>query len=132
MGSGYPPPMRTLLQSLGAVFPFAGATPSPRGEGHGPASAVAERPASTHDAPHATRARQAPETQAPQPRRSTDPYYLQVVPYVPADVSPRPQRFVHPRIVNPFRHFPRRAHHLFALMERSASPDAAASSDPQY
>ena len=123
--------MRTLLQALGAVFPFVGAMPSPRGGFRGPGPTASKRAAA---ATLATRAQQTSETTETRPRRSADPYYLQVVPFVPADVSPRPQRLMHPRIVNPFRHFPRRAHHLFALMEQSPSAPAgtAATTDPQY
>lgn len=107
--------MRTpWLTVLGAVFP---ATFGPRW--HPP---VAEPPADTTGQGVAGASDAAALPLARRPARAGaaahDPDYLRVVPYVPRAGIPGHRR-AHPRIVNPFRAFPRRADDLLELMHPS-------------
>ena len=104
--------MRTpWLATLGAVFPATfGARWYPP---------VAEPAAEAASQEAAAPGDEAALPLAPRPARASaadhDPAYLRVVPFVPQAGIPTHRR-VHPRIVDPFRAFPRRASDLLELM----------------
>ena len=104
--------MRTpWLATLGAVFPATFGT-----RWHAP---VAEPPADVASQDVAVPSDAAALPLAPGPARASaaanDPDYLRVIPYVPQAGIPAHRR-AHPRIVNPFRAFPRRASDLLELI----------------
>jgi hypothetical protein len=112
--------MRTpWLAALGAVFPsiFTPAWRSPVDDLAAPASLEPSEARAILDpaqpAAHAGHRRNG---------RLADPEYLTVVPYLPTD-DPAHHRRVHPRILNPFRAFPRRSADLRELMDASPSSD---------
>ncbi len=104
--------MRTpWLATLGAVFPATFGT-----RWHPP---LAEPPADVADQGVAVPSDAAALRPAPRPPQASagahDPVYLRVVPFVPQAGIPAHRR-LHPRIVDPFRAFPRRASDLLELM----------------
>jgi len=126
--------MRILLDALSAVLPVSlatwrrspAATPSAGG-------CVASVPATLPERVRAQAAPSEPVVSGSEPAASprlaptaslrpsaapNDPSYLCVVPYVPAHNRVSHLK-AHPRIVNPFRAFPRRGHDLLTLMHSS-------------
>ncbi len=104
--------MRTpWLATLGAVFP---ATFGTRWQ-----PPMAEPPADVAGQGIAVPGEAAGLPPEPSPPRAhadaNDPVYLRVVPFIPQAGIPAHRR-AHPRIVNPFRAFPRRAGDLLELM----------------
>ncbi len=113
--------MRTpWLAALGAVLPNV-FTPSWRPPVDDPALASPVEVRSEASRPPVSAGR-APAAGASRNGRPRDPEYLTVVPYIPSDGPPPCRRGrVHPRILNPFRAFPRRAADLRELMDAGGS-----------